>query len=649
MDTTFSERYRVLLIVPPFRSVVRPALSVSLLKAGLPNGEYESKVLYLNLMFADKIGVHLHETLGSNHAVSLGDFLFSFLLFNRSERDLHLYVQDLLFGTAAGRLLLNQLPFKEPEEGLRKLICQTRLFVDEAVSRIVDYNASLVGVTSSFQENCAALLFYHQLKEQQPETVTIMGGANCYGIMGRELLKSFPQLDYVAQGECDITFPAAVKCIRSGQNADSVAGFMSRRNMENNTETRLSSEDLENSPFPDFTDYFLQFAESRSRRKIQPGIPLETSRGCWWGAKARCLFCGLNNELAFRRKSATRILEEIEYQVEKHQIRSFNVVDNMLDMRHFNELFPALTHRRGLSFFWETPGHLSRSQIASMAGAGITHIQPGIESFSDHSLKLMNKPTTRLYNVQTLKWCAEYGITVYWNHLLGIPGEFDADVQQITDDVSLLSHLRPPPSTLMIRLQRFSRYFEEHEEYCFGNVRPAAVYKYLYPFDRAVLQNLVYHFETDWEIERTNSHPFKKLQSAIQKWNRVYLVSLLVSIRLPAMMLILDSRPSQPHLIHVLSGLDLQVIETIDRVRPKEQIAELLDLVFNDQELQNTLDHLMKRGLVLCGKEGYLALQTPGGLNRLGRWLSRFRPMPGGHLRHRIIRRIVRSFVNRLR
>ena len=646
MESSSPKHFKVLLIVPPFRSVVRPALSVSLLKAGLQDQEVQRKVLYLNLLFAERIGAPLHEAIGSNQAVSIGDFLFSYLLFNRSEKDLKQYVQDVLVGTAGGRQSLKQLPFKDPVEGLHRLIDQTKSFVDEAIHLAEEYQPSLVGVTSSFQENCAALLFCHSLKKKRPDVVTIMGGANCYGTMGVELIKNFPQLDYVAQGECDLTFPEAVSRIRTGGDIDHIPGMVSRRKKETGQEPRLSSEELEKSPFPDFSDYFNQFHKSSLVDKIQPGMPLETTRGCWWGAKERCLFCGLNNELSFRRKSSQRILDEIDHQVERHHVHSFNVVDNMLDMRHFNDLFPALARRRRLRFFWETPGHLTKSQVASMARAGITHIQPGIESLSDHSLKLMNKPTSRLYNIQTLKWCAEYGIAAYWNHLFGIPGEIDDEADQVIDDISNLYHLRPPPFLHMVRMQRFSKYFEEPEKYGFGRVRPAAVYTHFYPFPPAVVENLVYHFETDWGDAKINSPAYKKLQEAVKKWNRYHLFSFLLSIPLPARMLIIDSRPGQPRRIHMLSGLRRQVIEAIHRVRNKRQIAEQLSMSEDDPTLQNALDDLVRRNLALSGKEGYLALSTS-----FFEWpwhrLASFRPMPGGHLPHRLKRKMSISLRNR--
>ena len=74
--------------------------------------------------------------------------------------------------------------------------------------------------------------------------------------------------------------------------------------------------------------------------------------------------------------------------------------------------------------------NLTREQVRLLADAGVRHIQPGIESLSDHVLALMKKGVTGLRNVQLLKWCKEYGIEVDWNILYGFPGETREDYRR---------------------------------------------------------------------------------------------------------------------------------------------------------------------------------------------------------------------------
>ena len=56
--------------------------------------------------------------------------------------------------------------------------------------------------------------------------------------------------------------------------------------------------------------------------------------------------------MAFRSKSARRALEEVEYLTDRWQLKNVDVVDNILDMKYFSDMLPALARGGGsLQFF----------------------------------------------------------------------------------------------------------------------------------------------------------------------------------------------------------------------------------------------------------------------------------------------------------
>ena len=60
-------------------------------------------------------------------------------------------------------------------------------------------------------------------------------------------------------------------------------------------------------------DYFEQLQRSPLNSELErPLLPVEMSRGCWWGEKKQCVFCG-NNEsmITYRSKSSNSIVDEI--------------------------------------------------------------------------------------------------------------------------------------------------------------------------------------------------------------------------------------------------------------------------------------------------------------------------------------------------
>jgi ribosomal peptide maturation radical SAM protein 1 len=159
-------------------------------------------------------------------------------------------------------------------------------------------------------------------------------------------------------------------------------------------------------PYPDFDDFFAEFNATGFKATWQPRLFFETSRGCWWGEKKHCTFCGLNGQtMEFRSKTGARALEELTAIVAKHPGCEIQVVDNILDMRYFNDFLPALAASGvDVELFYETKANLKKDQVRQLRDAGVTSIQPGIESFSDNVLTLMRKGVTALQNIQLLKW-----------------------------------------------------------------------------------------------------------------------------------------------------------------------------------------------------------------------------------------------------
>ena len=93
-------------------------------------------------------------------------------------------------------------------------------------------------------------------------------------------------------------------------------------------------------------------------------------------------------------------------------------------MNYYRTVLPELAERKlGVTFFYEIKSNLKKKQVKLLADAGILTVQPGVESFSSHVLKLMRKGVTAIQNIQMLKWCREYGVDVAWNLLYGFPGE----------------------------------------------------------------------------------------------------------------------------------------------------------------------------------------------------------------------------------
>jgi ribosomal peptide maturation radical SAM protein 1 len=367
---------------------------------------------------------------------------------------------------------------------------------------------------------------------------------------------------------------------------------------------------------PDFEDYFRQWSESSAALLVMPTVLMETSRGCWWGDKSHCTFCGLNGaNMAFRSKTARRVLEEMSYLADRWQTDRIEVVDNILDMKYFADLLPAMAKQgRAWEIFYEVKANLTRQQVALLRAAGVTRIQPGIESLSDHVLKLMRKGTNALRNIQLLKWCKEFGVAVDWNILYGFPGETRDDYSAIRDLLPAISFLDPPVGCGRIRMDRFSPYFESPDEFGFVNVRPIKPYSYLYPFETDSLMKIAYYFDFDYKPEVDAMDYAAEVIQYAEAWRRRPDQGLLCSVkRSDGTLLLQDTRAIATRGEVVFSGLEQAVYEYCDEFRCSSSVIRHLTEAFpqiaiSSQGVQAFLDSLVSHYLMVTDGRNYLSL-----------------------------------------
>ena len=92
---------KVLLIQMPFGAVDRPALGISLLKAGLELRGHECQIRYLNLDFAAFIGLDLYNWIVDDipYTSFAGDWCFTLPLYGRRPEADWGYVKEILVDT----------------------------------------------------------------------------------------------------------------------------------------------------------------------------------------------------------------------------------------------------------------------------------------------------------------------------------------------------------------------------------------------------------------------------------------------------------------------------------------------------------------------------------------------------------------------
>ena len=430
------------LVVPPYFPYDTPALGASQLKANLSKAGYRANVHYFNVQVARLLGRSLYDLFcftGDHHGRSplLGDYLFSMATFEKTREAVEAYYEELIAPTRSAQLLTRLFPRLSPADLLSKLSETLSELTSNLLAAILSARPEIVGVSSSFQTNGAAIYIVKRVKALSPDTVTIMGGANCLGEMGEELLTRIPELDFVANGEADQTFVEFVRAVHERRTprihgingrGTRVGGSSSAAARTPEPGTVLTTEEFRALPAPDFDEYF---EVCRQLGLEQPKTVLyQAARGCWWGQKHPCTFCAVNLQgMAFRSKPPRQALDETRALLKRYRSNRLFLVDSILNIGYFGTFFTWLAEDPLAEFHFESTVNLTKEQVHILRRAGARNVNPGIESLSDNTLKLLRKPNSALHNLRALKWFSDVGTAVYWSILCGAPGETDASVR----------------------------------------------------------------------------------------------------------------------------------------------------------------------------------------------------------------------------
>jgi ribosomal peptide maturation radical SAM protein 1 len=602
----------------PFMMADRPSIQLGLLKAVGTRHGYDVRTLHANLDFAARIGIEDYRQLCEGRGLMLGDWLFSRAAFGDAAPDpggalLDDFADDLALSTGDPRQTRDRL--------LRMRDHDVPAYLDDLVAGFAWDRVRVAGFTCTFQQNTASFALARRLKDRFPQLVTVFGGANFEAGMGLEYLRRVDCADYAVIGEGDVALPDLLAALATGADPAAVPG-VARRGGAPAAGARPPYAGLDESPVPDYDEYFtraeaLGLQPRTGHRTIR--IPFESARGCWWGAKHHCTFCGLNGStMTFRAKSAPRVSAELAAQARRYRSFRFEAVDNIVDTRYLTGLFPELA-ATGTTYdiFYEVKANLSRQQLRLLRDGGVTHLQPGLESLSTRVLALMRKGVRAGQNVNVLRWGQYYGITISWNILWGFPGESTRDYAEQAELVPHLVHLRPPVGAGRLWLERFSPLFTDPRAGV-RTRRPERGYRYVYPenFD---LNEVAYFFEYELDDPLPDA-AYTGLRDAVANWQAAWQRAVrptLTYFSAPGFLQIYDGRHPGAEGTYTFEGdLAAVYLACVDRPIGAAAVCERLGGRLPLAAVQEAFTGFAERGLMFLDGSAALALALPAGASR---------------------------------
>lgn len=612
---------RISFVNMPFAALGAPSLGLTQLSSVLQTtcrDSVSTGIFYLNQDFGHYIGVEIYGQIASgdlgHHSSGIGDWFFRQVAFPELADNAKEYFQRYYPHRDDKTQAFKQL-ILEKREGLQT-------YLDELIDKYRLDEADIVGLTSMFNQNIACFALARRLKERNPNITVTIGGANCEAPMGIEIIRNVEFIDFVFSGPALKSFPTFVQYYlnREKRKCHSIRGVFSKTNIlfpQVSAADAIGEElDLNVQLQLDYEPFLNILEKNFPQKEVVPTLFFETSRGCWWGERSHCTFCGLNSQsMHYRAMSPQRALDLFEALFAySSRCSHFFCVDNILPKSYLKEVLPFLKTPSTASIFYEVKADLNEEELQVLAHARVQTIQPGIESLATSTLKLMRKGTSAFQNLRFLKSCLIQGIWPAWNLLVGFPGEGEEVYKKYVRDIPLLMHLPPPSGVFPVRFDRYSPYFVQEKEYQL-DLHPLDYYYYSYPFSETSLRNFAYYF-ADHRLGSYFMAMVKWIDYVREKfavwsacWNNNDELPQLFLRETKDGPLVYDSRTDKP-VEHILTPTGYDLLKRL--THPKRLVdlsAELSAERISDPDKE--LAFLQERGLVFQEGERIMSLVLP--------------------------------------
>jgi magnesium-protoporphyrin IX monomethyl ester (oxidative) cyclase len=626
---------RVALVNTPFAYLDAPSLALMQLRGVLDAGPSRDQVAvtehYVNVDFAKHFGLGAYNYIANSPDIlctGLGDWIFRRAAFPAEPDNTSEYLEtyrDRFPAAVVDTYWRHVLKVRETVDR----------FIEAAIDRHELASADVVGFSSMFAQSVPVIAFARALKRRRGDVLTVMGGANCETPMGERLARCVDCLDYVFSGPALVSFPAFIANVLRGDLAACSAidgvfpgplrassrpvgaaapGSPIVLTMAGQKRPIGAERDVDHAVPLDIEPFLTQLRRHFDRSEIAPRLYFETSRGCWWGEKAHCTFCGLNGTtMHYRAMSPANAVSQFEELFRyASEVTELFAVDNIFPREYFTAVLPQLETPSSLNIFYEIKADVSEEEFRSLARARVLKVQPGIEALSTSTLRLMKKGTTAHQNIEFLKRSARYGVFPTWNILIGFPGESEEVYRKYLDDLPLLVHLPPPNGVYPIRFDRYSPYHMRAAEYGL-KLRPMDFYELVYPFPARELEDLAYFF--------TDESPNAPHAAAVDRWIDRLRAPIHVwrarwdsgqAAERPVLRFtdatssaVIDTRSGE-RVVHDVGPAGRALLEFLTRPRSAADAAR--SLVAFDVDEDGLFDDLVRRGLVFVEGERWISL-----------------------------------------
>lgn len=265
----------------------------------------------------------------------------------------------------------------------------------------------VVGISGTSHSRFESFRIAGIVKHVSHEIFTVYGGSHAT-FTAEDTLYNIEEIDYIVHGEGEETLLELVNhLILKKKNIEGVRGISYRKAgkvVKNAARLRIQNLDV--------IPHGRNLLEMEKYRitvdgRDTPAATILTARGCPYN----CSFCSASSMFGktYTMRSAKNIVDEIEYAMQKSNIRGIRFFDSTLTLNkwHILSIINELKARH-LSLEWSCEiriGTIDKSLLKAMKESGCRSVDFGVESVSENVLKGIGKNFTTEEVRKVLKWC----------------------------------------------------------------------------------------------------------------------------------------------------------------------------------------------------------------------------------------------------